>query len=549
MVRTVALVAAAVAAVTVVSVVNRPAAPVPEGIVQVPSRAPVPITTPARPFVMFTEVYGDGADLAQRRLDQGLANGVSVHPDVSPAEHAMLAGTDLPFVYFSVPEEAGVAECYPASTDPDTAGTVAGLRRPPSAVIRLGMPEFDQSGGCWSRGRPSVDGLSDAQAYATWADYYLTAKGLRPYLTQTADQRGYLWASLCGYAFCPQYAYDIGSDVVLLERNNDEVSGLTPGLAMVRGASRQNGGKPWGIDFSTYRYWNRGPTVFDETGRLVTGWSPSTFERNMYAAFMGGADIVHNEAADYESGATTPGGLNPLGRAVAEFADFALRRHTDRGTPEVPVAVVQDHSSGFEPRYGAFDQAPQKWYRLNPYTPGDTMLDALLHVAYPGYETWGSIVPGAPWYVEGADGHIDVEASQNAYRAALAAGADPRQWEPMPSTRWGESLDVLTDRARLDTLSRYPVVVLSTTGPPGPDLLADLTAYVQDGGTLVVSTAQFTDALAALTGVRRPAGAARPPARSGRPTARRAPSPATATTWSTPGPPTSSRRPRTATRC
>jgi hypothetical protein len=494
--RTVALVAAALFAAAV------PGAEPVRDPDMTPAPRPPSRVVAVEPFVMYTEVYGDGTQLATRRLDRLLGNGISLHPALSSGERALVAGTDLPFIYFSVPEEAGVAPCYPETTDPDTERTIAQLGRPPQSVIRLGMPEFDQSGGCWSRGRPSVDGLGDAEAYATWTDYYLDTKGLAPYLRADAQTRGYLWASLCSYAFCPQYAYDLGSDVVLLERNNDEISGLTPGLAMVRGAARQNGDKPWGIDFSTWRYWNRGPTAFDTSGRLVTGWSPSTFERHLYASFMAGADIVHNEAADYETGAVAQQALNPLGVVVSEFADFALRRHPDRGEPEVSVAVLQDHMSGFEPRYGAFDRARQKWYRQNPYTPGDRMLEAVLDVAYPGYDEWGTVVPEAPWRILGDDGILDVEASQNAFRAALARGADPRLWEPIGSTRWGESLDVITNRARLDTLSRYPVVVLATSAPVSPELAADLSAYAEAGGTVVTSMSQWSESWSDRTGVR-----------------------------------------------
>ena len=113
-----------------------------------------------------------------------------------------------------------------------------------------------------------------------------------------------------------------------------------------------------------WRYWNGGPTTFDDNGQLVTGWSPSMFERSMYAAYMAGADVILNEAANYGSG-TADSGRNPLGVVVGDFADFSLRRHPDRGVPEVPMAILQDHFSGYEPPFGEFDQAPLKWYRQN----------------------------------------------------------------------------------------------------------------------------------------------------------------------------------------
>lgn len=479
-----------------------------------PPDQPAPRLTPAFPtgsFALLTEVYGQGGPLLDRRLSEGLANGAALHPVLDVGERRIVEGNVRPFAYIAIPAEANVAACYPDTADSDAATTLRELGvTAQSAAWRLGMPEFDQGGGCWARDRPNLGGLPDDQAYATWSSFYLDAKALRPYLEQSAQQRGYKWMSVCVYAFCPQYAYDLGSDVVLLERNIDEVSGMSPGLAMVRGAARQNNGRQWGIDISTYRYWNGGPTTFDDNGRLVTGWSPSVFERSMYAAFMAGADVILNEAAVYGYGAAERG-RNPLGVVVGDFADFSMRRHPDRGIPEVPMAILQDHFSGYEPQFGEFDQYPHKWYRKNPYTQGDRMLSGLLEVAYPGYRSWGTIVPNAPWRVAGPDGTLDTQATQAAYRRALAAGdADPRIWEPMGSTRWGESIDVITDRARLDTLLRYRIVVLANSGPIAPDLHADLTEYVRRGGTVVVNASQLVPGPDPLTGVqisaeRRPA--------------------------------------------
>jgi hypothetical protein len=451
---------------------------------------------------LLTEVYGNGGPLLDQLLHNVLANGASVHPSLDAGERQIVGENRHPFAYFAIPAEANVAACYPQSTDADAARTLQGLGvTAQSSAWRLGMPEFDQGGGCWTQNRPSLAGLPDDQAYATWSRFYLDTKGLRPYLEPTAQQRGYKWMSVCVYAFCPQYAYDLGSDAVLLERNNDELSGMSPGLAMVRGAARQNKGREWGIDISTYRFWNDGPTVFDNKGRLVTGWSPSMIERSLYAAYMAGADVILNEAAKYGSG-SLDSGRNPLGVVVGDFADFSVRRHPDRGVPEVPMAILQDHFSGYEPQFGEFGQDQSKWYGQNPFTPGDSMLSGLLDVAYPGYKTWGTIVPNAPWRVTGADGTLDIAATQAAYRRALAAGtADPRVWEPMGNTRWGESLDVITDQARLETLLNYRIVVLANSGPTTAGLLSDLKEYVRRGGTVVVNAGQLEPGFDPLTNV------------------------------------------------
>ncbi|MCW2546242.1 MAG: hypothetical protein JWN96_702 [Mycobacterium sp.] len=474
----------------------------------VPQLGP-PVTT--GPFAFLTEVYGMSGPLLVQRLRDTLANGPSLHPVLDAEERRVVNGTGRPFAYFAVPPEANAAACYPDSSDADAARTLRELGvTGQSWAWRLGTPEFDQSGGCWAQNRPRLAGLPDDQAYATWSRFYLDAKALRPYLEQSSQQRGYKWMSVCVYAFCPQYAYDLGSDAVLLERNLDEVSGMSPGLAMIRGAARQHKGREWGIDVSTYRFWNGGPTTFDDNGKLVTGWSPSMFERSMYAAYMAGADVILNEAANYGSGAANAR-RNPLGVVVRDFADFSLRRHPDRGVPEVSMAILQDHFSGYEPPFGEFDQEPLKWYRQNPYTQGDRTFSGLLDVAYPGHQTWGTIVANAPWRITDTDGTVDTAATQAAYRRALAApSADPRTWEPMGNTRWGESLDVITDRARLDTLLRYRIVVLANSGPLSADLLAALKEFVRRGGTVVVNADQLSAGLDSLTNVevsaeRRPA--------------------------------------------
>ena len=235
-------------------------------------------------------------------MTDGLATGFDFHPLLARGERLFLRSARPPFVYFSIPTAAGVARCYPSSTDPKTGPLLTRYTQllGPS-VWRLGMPEFDQGGGCWAAGRPGFKGLTDVQAHRAWTNFYLNKKGLGRFLEQTPEQRGYRWMSMCVFAFCPQYAYDMGSDAVLLERNNDEVSGITPGIAMIRGAATQHGGKEWGIDLSTWRFWNRGPTVY-KRGKLVTGWSASTFKRHMYIAYMAGAHFIHNEAAVYSTG-------------------------------------------------------------------------------------------------------------------------------------------------------------------------------------------------------------------------------------------------------
>ena len=457
---------------------------------------------PTPSFTMISEMFGDAGSLAQSRFNQGLLTGATFHTVLTTSESQFLTGnTPAPtFAYFAIPAEASVSSCYPYSTD-FNAGTLLTnyTHQLGSKVWRFGMGEFDQGGGCWATGRPSMAGLSDSQAYDTWTSYYLNTKRLGPYLTQTTAQRGHKWMSLSSFAFSAQYAYDMGVDAELIERNEDEVTGMTPGLAMVRGAAFQHGGKDWGVDLSTWRYWSNGPTVYSN-GRLVTGWSTSTFKRNYYIAYMGGANIIHNEAADYITGAVSGSALNPLGQSVQAFYNFAITRHPNRGTPFVPMALMQEHYSGLEPKFGEWMQGNSKWYWQNGYTLGDTMFANLLSVVYPNYNTWGTLPSGAP-KVLNADGSINVSASQTAYQQALANGADPRPWEPFGNSAWGETFDIITNQASLAAMQRYKVIILSTGVAVSETLLTTLTQYVNQGGILMLNAKQMNANSETLVGI------------------------------------------------
>jgi hypothetical protein len=460
----------------------------------------VPSTSPW--FTMISEIYGDAGATAQQRMSQGLLNGVTFHTILTSSKSQFLTSNTpaVPFAYFAVPASANVSSCYPSSTDPNAATLLTSYTRQlGSKVWVLGMPEFDQGGGCWASGRPSMAGLSDPQAYSTWTGFYLNTKQLSPYLNQTAEQRGYKWMTLSSFAFSTPYAFDMGADAALLERNEDEVSGITPGLAILRGAAFQHGGKDWGIDLSTWRYWNNGPTVYS-SGRLVTGWSTATFKRNMYITYMSGANIMHNEAAEYTTGAVSGHSLNPLGETVQAFYNFAITRHPDRGTPFVPMALMQEHYSGFEPKFGEWMQGNGKWYWQNGYTQGDTMLANLFSLIYPNYNAWGTLPSGAP-KVLNSDGTINVSATFTAYQQALANGKDPRPWEPFGNSTWGETFDVITNQASLTALQRYKVIVLATGAPVSDTLLSTLTQYVNQGGILVLNTRQMSANSQTLAGV------------------------------------------------
>jgi hypothetical protein len=71
----------------------------------------------------------------------------------------------------------------------------------------------------------------------------------------------------------------------------------------------------------------------------------------------------------------------------------------------------------------------------------------------------------------------------------------------MPTTRWGDSFDVLLNNASDAVLNDYKVVVLLGGITIDPALRSKLQAWVQNGGTLVVNANQVTAADQALLGV------------------------------------------------
>jgi hypothetical protein len=368
-----------------------------------------------------------------------------------------------------------------------------------SHVIWNPMPEWDQAGGKWvPNGRPRYLGLTKEQAYAKFRDYYFRfCSPLGTYLKQTAAERGCKLAAVTDYPMNTFYAYANGVDVCLLERSIDELSDISTGIAFIRGAARQYE-RTWGIDVANWRTANGAATQFDSQGVLIGGWSPSYLKRHFYIAYMSGAHILQNEAAKYYF---DNGQLNPLGRATREFANFALTRHRDVGRPVVATALMVDFYGGFDAKHWLHNQADAVWYQDIGYSAGDHMIDNFLRVAYPGHWLHG-LTPGAPFN----DSHAIPD--MVLFRQYLATGKDPRPYEPMGTTRWGDNLDIIANNASLGDLQHYRVIALLGAVTIGSQLRAELTTWVKNGGILIMNTAQMTHADESLAGVKLTTGAA-----------------------------------------
>lgn len=354
------------------------------------------------------------------------------------------------------------------------------------------LPEWDQSGGSWvSGGRPRYRRLSRTEADAAFLAYYQNSfPSLLGYLRQPPSARNYKLAAVTDHSPSVYRAFELGVELQLLERGIDELGDLSTGIAFLRGAARQYG-RAWGIDFSSWRSSTNSATTYNDSGVLQGGWSHHYLRRNYYAAFAAGARTIQNEAAIYRY---SDGRLNPFGDVTQEFAGYALRRHPDVGQPVVSTAILIDHHTGFDPKHGPFNQNEAVWYQDIPYSDGDHMLDNFFRLAFPQHWQHG-LAPGAPF--------ADSEGVPNdvKFRAFLRAGGDPRAYEPMPFTRWGDNLDVITNQISAAALSYYKVIVMVGDVTLDTRLRDDLRNWVNRGGILVINSSQAVAADEDLIGV------------------------------------------------
>lgn len=341
------------------------------------------------------------------------------------------------------------------------------------------MLEWDQWGGAWASSRPHYGGMTREQAYAAFMNYYRNTWQYSKYGLSPADRNGCKISCVTDYPCNTAYAYEMGVDMVLIERSIDELSCISVGMPFVRGLSRQYN-KNWGIDISGWRTSTNSATSFDASGKLLGGWSPSYYMRISYIGYMGGAHNVFNEAvAGYYNGSQ----ITPLGKMSQEFYNFT-NRHKDIGTTVVNTALMLDYHCGFDPKHWIYCQGNTVWYGEMPYCEGDYMINNFLKIAYPDHWLHG-LTPGL----------------QGDYATYVRNGGDPRPYEPMSKTRYGDNLDIVYDNASTATLSKYKTVILLGDVPIDNNLRPKLQQYVQNGGILVVNARQVTAADEALLGV------------------------------------------------
>ena len=442
-------------------------------------------------FQEFSGANGYTDPQVVRNLNLGMMTGLTFHPPVGPGVGLTTSpfNAGLMLRLAASPLASGLTASAIDLQQEALSSLVASQDAPRLWDL---MPEWDQAGGPWvPKGHPSYRGLTRQAAHGTMLNFYRSSfPEMISYLGTLPSSRRYMLAAVTDYPANVYDAYELGVEMQMLERGNDELGDLATGIAYLRGAANQYG-RNWGIDLATWRSTTNSATAFNANGALVGGWSASYVRRELYLSYLAGAQVIQNEATAY----SLPNGqLNPFGEATREFADFALRRHPDLGHPYVPVALLVDPDSGFDSKHGVYNQYDYVWYQNIPFAIGDSMTNQFYRLAYPNHWLHG-LAPGAPFADSaGAPDHAQ-------FVKYLAAGNDPRPYEPMPTTRWGDQIDILTANASAGALSMYPVIVMMGGVKLDERLRTDLENWVAAGGTLVMNASQAAADDLALAGV------------------------------------------------
>lgn len=307
-----------------------------------------------------------------------------------------------------------------------------------------------------------------------------------------------VWA-IAGFAGAAHHYTRHGAQCVIIERANDDVEDLQTAIAFARGAARQFGGD-WGIDLSLW--WG---VIYG----CVHDLPASLYTRHLWLAYMGGARALCIEGGDLLVRSEGP---TEVARAIDAFAQTA--RHITPGEVDAPVAVLLPRDHGWmTPAYWRTTNEAWNYARI-PYRQGDRGVDGFFGAAYPG-----AVYAQDP-YPKGAYGENEPPASpfalscitpefaptpeqrycaeppiafgqyrnrEDARQDFYENNIDPSPYRPMGDSRWGDILDVLTDDASLDVMTRYKVIVLLGQIPLTPVLREALIAHARAGGKVVVA--------------------------------------------------------------
>ncbi len=188
------------------------------------------------------------------------------------------------------------------------------------------------------------------------------------------------------------------------------------------------------------------------------GCSLSLHKRLFLSSYLGGHSIVGTETAQFTADVLPDGApeLSPLGQQHLKLRDW-FRRHPDRGVMYTPVAIMLDFHHGWNmPRHLYRGDMYKIWGKF-PYEKGDYALDGLFRIIWPGYEDCS--------YLRNERGFLT----------------------PTP---FGDIFDVVTNRCPGEVLEQYTALMLMGDVEMTPTLVENLTAFVQQGGDLLLTAEQ-----------------------------------------------------------
>jgi len=246
-------------------------------------------------------------------------------------------------------------------------------------------------------------------------------------------------------------------------------------FAFLRGASKQYGR----LTYQATSIWNRfGYNMYSgrkTDGAQGYGFGPhkgtslSLHRRLFLAGFLGGQSIAGTETSQFTADRLENGApeLSPLGKQHLDLAKWT-KEHPDRGVQYTPVAFMLDFHNGWNPPRHLYRGDRYKVWGKLPYQKGDYAIDSVFRLVWPGYE----------------------DAS---YRRSERGFLTP--------TPYGDVFDVITNRCPSAVLKQYTSVMLLGDVALTPDVVANLTAFVEGGGDLLLDGRHAAQLPAALTGV------------------------------------------------
>jgi hypothetical protein len=267
-------------------------------------------------------------------------------------------------------------------------------------------------------------------------------------------------------------------------------------IAFARGAARQFGGR-----FFYYHAPNFGDTAttftkqqnfagpdnfFHSRYGATMGPSLSWYRKSYYLYYMSGASAIYLEQGFDQFFKPGPGDhsfqLNPLGRITEEFVRFA-EKHSDRGEPYTPLAVLLDPAHGWE-----MTDYPQWPFGVSQINRSDRALRELFGAAYyPGLVREGEPASGERQaFVPGIFGNIFdvlVTSSGTAVSAVKGQTRDARV-------------------APMDAIDSYRAVIVGGQINWTNAWAKNLERYVRNGGTVVLNAAQVKGLPTNLLGIR-----------------------------------------------